>query len=375
MAHGQSSYVIGDWLINYSGGFVRRGLPGAVVLAIRHTAGVPPAWVVFATQTAVFLALLGCIYWLTQKLRWGYFMAAMLLSPATLGFTVVNPYAGLRKEVLLFASLACVICATVFGRLRDRHMSALLCAIAVGLALSHEGLAVGAPYFFAVIAIERGTWRAVKIFFAPVLLGGFALIAALLHPGNLAMAQAICSSLGSTLAPFGQGQGICSGSIAWLQISASQAHERIAPEIRRYHRVRLFSLLAVPALAPAVAQLVLLYRRDGLRREIATLAGCALISIAGTGFLFYFALDWGRWIHLQAFCLMLLIVMIDRRALSTRGGVTAAPHQRSWVRYAATLAVFLYATAWTLPGTRSGDGQRGYLDVLRMLHAQMHSPK
>ena len=39
-------WIVGDWLINYAGGFVRRGLPGETIRLLWKATGVaPPAWV------------------------------------------------------------------------------------------------------------------------------------------------------------------------------------------------------------------------------------------------------------------------------------------------------------------------------------------
>ena len=369
MTISDSPYIIGEWLINYSGGFVRRGLIGAVVLSLHHIIGVPLAWVVFTMQVATFLLFIVCVYHLTKGIRWSLWMWAVLLSPATLAFTVMDSYAGFRKEFLLFAALALVICIVDSGKLRDWQLSALLSLIAVGLVLSHEALVVGFPYFFAAVAIQKGSAaKAVKITCLPALLGGIALVAVTLHPGNLAITQAICSAVGGTLGPFMvPTDNICSGSIQWLQVSLSQARVMLAPTIRDYHLARLFSILAIPTFTPMIVLLVLFYRRDRLCREVITVVWCGLLALAGTSFLFYSALDWGRWVHIQAICLMLMVLMVDRRAEPVAPLRLAL--SRRVLRYAAIFAVAIYATTWTLPSIGHNDARRGYLDVIHMLRS------
>jgi hypothetical protein len=369
MAGTNGPYILGEWLINYSGGFVRRGLVGSLVLVVNHWTHVPPAWVVFAVQVVVFLLFLGCVYRLTAGIRWTYWMAAVLLSPATLAFTVMDSYAGVRKEFLLFAALAMVVCVLVFGRLRDWQLSLLLSGIAVGLALSHEALMVGGPYFVAAVVFQRADLRrALGICCLPVLLGVVAMLLVLSHPGNPAVAQAVCASVGGKLGPLDASNGnVCSGSIAWLQLNTIQARALVLPAIRQHHRVRTFGLLAIPTFVPLVAQLVLFWRRDGLRREVMTVVCCGLLLMTGTVYLFLVAIDWGRWMHIQAVCLMLMVLMVDRRAPAAR--VEPETLQPRWGRTACTFAVVVYATIWTLPPTGRGDGQAGYLDVARVVRS------
>jgi hypothetical protein len=371
MTLSMSPYIIGEWLINYSGGFVRRGLIGSVVLMVSHATGAALAWLVFPIQVIVFLIFVVCVYWMTRKIRWTYWMAAVLLSPATLAFTIMDSYAGFRKEFLLFAALAFVICIVVSGKLQDWQLSAILSVIAVGLVLSHEALVVGFPYLFAAVAIQKGSaTRALRVFYLPALLGGMALVEVLRHPGNLAITQAICTSVGGTLGSFtAPTDNICSGSIEWLQLTLPQARELILPAIREYRLVRLFSLLAIPTFTPMIVQLVLFYRRDRLRREVRTVAWCAGLALVGTAVLFYSALDWGRWVHIQAICLMLMVLMVDRRAASVETPARAAAVRRPWLRYAAMLAVAVYATTWTLPSIGRDDARHGYVDVIHMLRS------
>jgi hypothetical protein len=219
------SWIIGDWLINYSGGFVRRGLIGALVMIVHRTTGAPLEWIVFSIQTIAFLVFLGCVYQLSKGIRWSYLMVAALLSPATLAFTVLDPtHAGLRKEILLFAGLALIVLMLVRDWLEDWQLIAVL----VGVTLSHEALLVAAPYLFAAVAIKTTSLRrAVRICAIPFALGGLALIAVVLRHGDLAMTQAICSSVGGQMNAAGvvtATGGICSGSIASLQLSASEEH-------------------------------------------------------------------------------------------------------------------------------------------------------
>jgi hypothetical protein len=47
-----NDWTAGDWLINYSGGFVRRGLPGELFLLAARALQVPAAFFVFVFELA-----------------------------------------------------------------------------------------------------------------------------------------------------------------------------------------------------------------------------------------------------------------------------------------------------------------------------------
>ncbi len=359
-----SGWAVGEWVTNYNAGFIRRGLVGEVVLLLGWVSGVRLAWIVLAIQVMVYLIFLSCVYRLTRELRWGWMVAALLLSPATLGFIVLDPPNGFKKEILLFAALALLICALLYARLPDWQMVVLMSVGSVVIVLSHEPLLFYLPYFFAAVAIKtESIVRAVKLVAMPAICCCIAMVAVLLHPGDRRMAEQICSSVGGKLGTFGAyDEGLCGGSILWLQQSLAQAHAYVMAAAWKHHSFLVYGLLAVPTLAPAIAALVMLYRREGARREVRTIAACSLIAIAGSLSIFYSGRDWGRWIHIHAVCLMLLLLMVSRGKAAVEHSPVRLKGAR---RLAAAAALAIYATCWTLPAVDIYPARSGYYGLYR----------
>jgi hypothetical protein len=190
-----------------------------------------------------------------------------------------------------------------------------------------------------------------------------------LHHGDRVTAETICRSTGGTFSSskpsaFEPTVGICGGAISWLQLTAAQEREVIAPAILQWKLSKLFLLLAVPTFAPLVALMYVFDRRDGLRFEVRVVLCCALISLTGMGFLCYMGVDWGRWFHMQVICLMLLAMMMDRKRNANTATVLSARQRSFGFRMAAIVALFLYATAWTLPGIGNFGESPGYFAII-----------
>ena len=295
-------------------------LAGAVVMLMHRSTGVPLQWVVFGIAASFFLVFITGVYELTKGIRWSYPMMALLLSPATLAFMVLGGHeAGLRKS-----GAVCDVGDNGVGAderalqgLAGKRDAQRVPGGAYAVARSDAG--GGALLFCGRRDPDdesspdgedlRRADCAVRI----------ASVAVILHHGDPRAAQAICQSVGGTLGmdqmvafhPIG---GLCGGSIYWMQLNVAQGRELIAPAIREWQLGRLFAMLAVSTFAPVVALLYVLWRRDRLRYEVGVVVACALVSLIGMGGLFYVGIDWGRWLHLEAVCLMLLAIMVERKA-------------------------------------------------------------
>ena len=191
-------------------------------------------------------------------------------------------------------------------------------------------------------------------------------MAVLVLHGNLATAQAVCRSVGGQMAATGSVNGdggICSGAIGSLQLTVSEEHAGIIEWIRAAHLPAVYGFFAILTFAPLIVLMTKFYRRDGLRFEVVTVLGCAVVSLTGMFILMYAGSDWGRWIHIQAMSLMLLAMMLARKAVFEYPKATPPGPYPSAIGTVAILGLLLYLTIWTLPATGAGLKNQGYLSL------------
>ena len=376
----QPSYTIGDWLINYSDGFVRRGLPGQVLLLLGHMLRVPVPWLGYIIPAIIYSLFLYGIYRLAAPLKRSFLWFALLFSPAAIPFIVLNGiHIGYRKETLICAGLVLAILLLRAG-ISDLLLSLSLVAIFAVLVLSHEAMIVCLPYFFAAVAIyTRDLKRAIKICLAPFLVAVALLVVVGHHPGDLAVAKAICSSVGGQWVetPAGGFPGmdfhytLCSGSIAWLTVSRDGYHQQMA--MTQLHFIPMYASRLFLACLPLGLALWWMYRRDELHYEVKVIVAITLICFVGVLGLFYSTIDWGRWIYMQNICLLLVILMAAQRAPSFLAGDVSgiARSAGPWLKVAIPLLTLVYCTCWTVPVNGSYPLRRGYLQMARFTEANI----
>ena len=371
------SWIMGEWLINYQGGFVRRGLLGEVILHVARAFGGSPLAIAVSLQILLYAAFYLSALLLTREVRWSVPLLALFLSPATLSFIVLDPPSSVRKEVLLLLAVALLCLAIARGLRLPPAVLALLLAGAAGVCvLSHEGLIFFLPYLFAPVYLRAAAAspsnapRVAHWLLEPTLICVPAALAALvsagasiLHPGNAATAAAICSSLGQTMT--GEGQGFCGGAIFYLTHDRTYARQDLLRAARAYHYGSLYAIAGALALLPVIAALAALARerRRELRVLLVTAAGAGLGSLV----LFSLARDWGRWISIHVTCLLLLLLLFSRRHSPAPSSSTRLARNSRGRRAALALSLLLYSTCWNLPATGNYHARWGYFGLVRYL--------
>lgn len=105
-------FNIGDWLINYAGGFVRRGLIGEILYGLSRLIGVNPAILLVFLQAVIF----GVYFYFAYKillskpviLKYTF----IIFSPFVFTFAINSQAGGYRKEIIYFAVLSFITYAS-----------------------------------------------------------------------------------------------------------------------------------------------------------------------------------------------------------------------------------------------------------------------
>jgi hypothetical protein len=365
-------WVLGQWLISYEGGFVRRGLPGEVFYLLGKLFHVSPVAFLLVSCFALYALIFVSVRSLAMASSRNVWLMALLLSPATFWFQILHPHNGFNKEILYLATLS--VFAVLLSKFQiSGIMASLYMSIAVVLVvLSHEGMVFYAPYFFALLVISGKTVRQAAIECSvPALLGLAVAYLCSQHSGNVEAASQICSSLGYKLDLEGNSQICAGGAIAYFTRSMAYARANTLDSMRKYHFLVVFPIFAAIAILPAVAESARMLR-SRMKREVAVLWTTVVISFLGTVILFVYAYDWNRWIYIHIASITVLLLFMDGK-IQRKSGDEAPPNRQMTVKRQAAWAVIyvLYAILCFTPNAIQA-ASLGFLN--RLTHSQHAMP-
>ena len=93
---------ISEWLINYQGGFTRRGLGGEITTTVANFFSIPLRHSIFFIQSILHISYLFLIFTYIKNLKLNIFQIFALFTPIFLLYPVAELEALGRKEMLLF---------------------------------------------------------------------------------------------------------------------------------------------------------------------------------------------------------------------------------------------------------------------------------
>ena len=328
---GVQPFLIGDWLISYAGGFVRRGLFGSFLAAATNdvTAALT---LLFATQTMLYLVIFGI------AIRWIIFLpeprdwAVVFLSPAFLLFGLGDFGGTHRKEIIALAALF-LLAEWVRTGCRSALVLPLVVLLFTVAVFSHEANALLVAPFLVLLRqahheqlmTHRAVIGAGTTLSLTSLVG---LITAVFAPGRLRHRTAICDDLLTR----GFEEALCGGAISYI---GQGSREALLFTASRLPDSAIFVVLALFAFAPF--SLVPWARKH---RALLVVASAPILP------LFFLGIDWGRWIMIATTISTVLVVVGSSREGSQPDRVPIA-----WI------AVFVLS--WRIPHYRTDLSQLG----------------
>jgi len=145
-----------DWLINYEGGFVRRGLSGEIILRTSSFFDVQIQFTYFCILSILSLLFYLLFFDFLRKEKLNFQNLFIILSPLSISFIIYNFGAIGRKEILLF--IIFLIFIFLLSSIKKRELSIFFLIIFFPLILLlHEGLIFFISAFLVIFLFEINT--------------------------------------------------------------------------------------------------------------------------------------------------------------------------------------------------------------------------
>jgi hypothetical protein len=287
----QDSWGLTDWLINYEGGFVRRGLGGTALLWVNGFTGFPAHYLAIGLSLVAY----GGLVWWTMTHAKGHFSPLLLMSCLFLGFPAMQGTV-VRKDCLLLLLLITCARILVANRSTGLRWTMINVTASVGLLL-HETfgfVALPALALCSHLAIRESIPKRIGY-----LLPSFICLAlVILHHGNSSTALAIhkswlplwqssCPTHTDLAVPFST-----IASIGWSLREGTALTKGIL-------QTGIYQPVAWVMVAMTSFILTLRFvRPDKTHDELAKITGLLLLQFGSVLPLFLVGIDYGRWLNL-----------------------------------------------------------------------------
>ena len=335
-----NGWTLGDWLINYASGFVRRGLIGSIILSFSDVTSFSPLRITHVWQIALYLLAASIFFALIFRRTIELWFVLFIFSPATFLFPLLDIQGGGRKEILYLVLLA-AWCLHLDRRenfsLGARFAFTLVVAL---MMLSHDGLLFFIPFFPAAYVISRKI-AGQRIFagqaiFLPVTAFLIFVLVAVIGDISESHQKIICDSLTARGIP----NQICGGSITWPQ----DIRWNIGYSIANLKVGLLYPLSFFLAVLPIAVMLISNRGSDTVQIRgvflIPLFSACILFTIP----LYFLGIDFGRWIYVTSMSLMLITIPLLHKA---HPKPVTSQHVR--VSITGVLFIGIYASTWAVP--------------------------
>lgn len=377
-----NAWAFSDWLINYSGGFVRRGLAGHLIGLF--TAGRPTAPVLNLIVFANFTALLFATSLLLVLSRpFGAFAAVLImLIPGGVWSMQLDNELYYRKELLFYVYIALICLIYLAARRTAREkLSCLLdilncgmiAILSIALSFVHEAfLFIGAVpsmlVLYWIACTRRPAWRTdAPLGYGAAMVALFLVLLAYKGDGN--SAQAIWQSLNPADRALISDTGDMAGGIS--AIGWGPARELAETLTIVFKGTAWYYLLAIAASLFYLLATARFFCRDrkgsaaSAARYSSWAAKIFMLCIAAIAPLFVLGADWGRWIvavnmmTVPLICAGEFTAPLPLPAMLEPRAIFARIRSTKYVGFACGMLLLLVALTFRIPEcclVGSGDG-------------------
>ena len=310
------NWTFQDWLINYEGGFVRRGLSGEIITIISnfffyeekqfyHGVQIHLVYFYIISIFCFFYYLFVYLFFKSEELNLAKLF--IIFSPLSLPFLIYNPGAAGRKEILLFILFISFVYFIKYFKKKELVLLTTT-ILFVPLFLIHEGMIFFITSFLILYIFEIKPEN--KIIFIPIVLFAILLsitifVLSVIFKGNSYQVEQICSSL------LNYSIKDCSGMSAIGMLSnthtLSSEFEVLWSRVFKDGYLFYYPIFAIISFFALIKYSSKYYFNVSIKDKVYSFnfTIITIIYFLNSLPLYIFTHDWGRWLNISYILLMI----------------------------------------------------------------------
>ncbi|MDB9825808.1 hypothetical protein OAB97_01425 [Candidatus Pelagibacter sp.] len=309
---------ISEWLINYQGGFTRRGLGGEIAIFFAKFLTITLRESIFIIQTFVHISYLTLIYLYLKDLKLNLIQLFALYTPIFLLYPIAEIEALGRKEILLFLFLVSLIFFS-FKRFNKNIINTQVFLMTPFVCLIWEQIVLFFP-FIAVILIFKNELKNFQetfkklfiIFFPSILIFAYIFFTPLSPEGHEVMCKYNVNEFGEKC--YMSASMLITSTIhfdtLWIHDNASFIH---------YFRYIVIFIIGFLPLNILIFKNNFKEKNNFITKNF-KLSTLFFILYSPSLLLFMFGYDWGRWINITyTFSILLYFYLLNNSLITNNG--------------------------------------------------------
>jgi len=293
---GGTDSTISEWLINYQGGFVRRGFLGELFFQIATTFNIKIRFVIFIFQIAMYGSFLFFIFKFFNLIKKNFIIVLCIFSPLLIIYHIAEVETLARKEVLLFIHFLILL---LYFNKKNKQIIYLSITYPF-LMLIWEPIVFFSGFYALIVFIDfdfkniSNFFKKIIIPFLPTLFVFFLII---FNKYTVQNQDLMCSNLKEFV------NETCYMSLGYVTTSIKDNYMSLFGGIEISHIFR-YTFALVVGFFPLMVIIFNLKKTTNIKNQfIYNRHPFQLFLIASFPviFLFVMALDWGRWCNIFYF--------------------------------------------------------------------------
>ena len=328
-----------DWLINYQGGFVRRGLAGEFLFQLHKFSNIP-----LDSLVLVFITLLYSIFYfyffkLIKIIKFNFINLLVFLSPLSFLYPVMEQKISGRKDILFLASIFLVL--NFLKNFDFKKQKYFLFIIFIITILTHSGFIFYTPYLITIFVLYNIKKDYKELFSELIWIGVFLFLILLLilkyssiTPESIVM---ICKSIEGFLPNCGKQDYIA--SLSWsLTYEKNLVSTLWTRDGYQYFYILAFILTFAP-LAYLLNSSKFIYKKIKKISPLFIFSFLILFTLP----VYFIGADFGRYMFWSYLSTIIIFFFFAKNK------VIKVDYKNKKLDFIMIVVIFLYCFTWTIP--------------------------